>query len=93
MLIAAVELHLSIPTAHSLKEKRMVILSIMDRIRAKFGAAVAEVGEQEVWQRAVIGIALVGNEESFLRQVADKVIQFTESHFEGEVCEIHVEIL
>ncbi|HLO02963.1 MAG TPA: DUF503 domain-containing protein [Symbiobacteriaceae bacterium] len=93
MLIAAIELHLSIPEAHSLKEKRMVILSIMDRIRAKFGAAVAEVGEQEVWQRTVIGVALVGNEEAFLRQVADKVIHFTESHFEGEVCEIHLEIL
>jgi uncharacterized protein YlxP (DUF503 family) len=93
LLIAAIELHLSIPTAHSLKEKRMVILSLMDRVRAKFGAAVAEVGEQEVWQRAVIGVALVGNEEAFLRQVADKVIQFTESHFAGEVCEIHLEIL
>lgn len=93
MLIAAIELHLTIPTAHSLKEKRMVILSIMDRIRAKFGAAVAEVGEQEVWQRAVVGIALVGNEESYLRQAADRVIQFAESHFEGEITEIHLEIL
>lgn len=93
MLIAAIELHLSIPTAHSLKEKRMMLLSIMERIRGKFGAAVAEVGEQDIWQRAVVGIALVGNEESYLRQAANKVIQFAESHFEGEVCEIHLEIL
>lgn len=93
MFIAAIRLSLSIPHAGSLKAKRQVLVSLMDKLRTRFGAAVAEVGEQELWQRAVVGIALVSGEEGHVRQMADKVVDFALSHFEGEVCEIETEIL
>lgn len=93
MFIAAVRLELSIPHANSLKEKRMLISSLMDRVRHRFGAAVAEVGEQDIWQRSVVGIALVSGEAGHVRDMAHKVTGFVESHWAGEVCAVDVEIL
>lgn len=93
MFIASIRLELSIPHANSLKAKRMVVNSLVDRIRSRFGAAVAEVGDQDLWQRSVVGIALVSGENTHVREMADKVVGFVEAHWEGEVCEIDVEIL
>lgn len=93
MFIAAIRLELSIPHANSLKAKRQVLNSLLDKLRNRFGAAVAEVGDQDIWQRSVVGIALVSGEEGHVRDMAAKVVGFTESHWEGEVCAIDVEIL
>jgi uncharacterized protein YlxP (DUF503 family) len=93
LFVAAIRLELSIPHANSLKAKRQALTSMMDRVRSRFGAAVAEVGNQELWQRSVIGIALVSSEQSHVREMAAKVTGFVESHWEGEVCAIDVEIL
>jgi uncharacterized protein YlxP (DUF503 family) len=93
MFIAAIRFELSIPHANSLKAKRMVLNSLIERIRGRFGAAVAEVGSQDLWQRAVVGVALVAGDEGNVRRMADRVIQFTEAHWEGEVCDCSLEIL
>jgi uncharacterized protein YlxP (DUF503 family) len=74
MFIASIRLELSIPHANSLKAKRAVLLSLMDKVRSRFGAAVAEVGDQDLWQRAVVGIALVSGEEHHVRDMAAKYI-------------------
>ena len=55
--VRAVELHL--PTCHSLKEKRAVIKPILEGCRRRFQVAVAEVGYQDKWQRAALGVAVV----------------------------------
>jgi uncharacterized protein YlxP (DUF503 family) len=93
VVIASIRLELSIPTANSLKEKRRVVHSLVERLRSRYNASVTEVGEQGVWQRSVVGIALVSADENLAREYADKVISFVESHFEGEVCAIDVELL
>ena len=93
VFIAAMRLELSIPHANSLKAKRQVLNSLMDRVRTRFGAAVAEVEGQELWQRSVVGIALVSGDEGHVRDMAAKVAGFVESHWEGEVCALDVEIL
>ncbi|HYF77516.1 MAG TPA: DUF503 domain-containing protein [Symbiobacteriaceae bacterium] len=93
MFIAAIRLELSIPESGSLKSKRMVLKSLMDKVRTRFGAAVAEVGDQDLWQRAAVGIALVSGEEGHVRDMAAKAIGFVESHWEGEVLSIDTEIL
>lgn len=93
LFIASIRLELSIPHGNSLKVKRQALRSIMDRVRSRFGAAVAEVGDQELWQRAVVGIALVSGSEGHLRDMAATVTGFVESHWVGEVSAIDVEIL
>lgn len=93
MFIASIRLELSIPQANSLKAKRALLRSLMDRIRQRFGAAVAEVADQDLWQRAVVGIALISGENTHVQQMADQVIRFVEGNWEGELCQIEVEIL
>lgn len=93
VFVAAIHLELSLPYARSLKEKRMALNSLMDRVRTRFGASVAEVGQQDVWQRAEVGVALVSGEERHLREMAAKVTEFVASHWEGEICAAQVEIL
>ena len=58
MRVAVLEVELFIPYAHSLKDKRMVIKRVIDRL-AKFNVAVAEVAHQDVWQRAGLGIVAI----------------------------------
>jgi hypothetical protein len=71
-----------IPDSHSLKEKRMVLRRVKDRVRQKFNVAVAEVEENDVWQRAVVGLALVGNDRRFVETALDEVVRFVRAEVE-----------
>lgn len=93
MFIASIRLELSFPHVGSLKAKRQVLTSVMERAKHRFNVSVAEVGDQDLWQRAVIGIAVVASEAHHARAQADRVVSFVESHLEGDVCQIDVEIL
>jgi uncharacterized protein YlxP (DUF503 family) len=72
--LLSVELH--IPYAQSLKDKRMVLRSIKDRLK-KFNVAVAEVAHQDVWQRAGLGIVAISTTTEHvdreLAAVADEI--------------------
>jgi len=72
MVVGVLRLTLYIPGASSLKDKRQVVRKVVDRLRARFNVAVAEVGDNDVWQRARIGIAAVANDRSFVNEVLDK---------------------
>ena len=76
MILGAGKVYLQIPGCNSLKEKRMVIRSIMDRVRAKFKISVGEVGKNDIHHLADIGFACVGNEEQHVRQIINKVFDF-----------------
>jgi uncharacterized protein YlxP (DUF503 family) len=49
-----------------------VLRKVTDRLRARFNVSVAEVGENDVWQKAVVGIAAVANDRRFVNEVLDK---------------------
>ena len=83
MTVAIARVTLFIGGSHSLKEKRMVLRRVKDLVRGKFNAAIAEVGEQDMWQRAVLGITLVGNERKFVEEALDEVLRFVRSHANG----------
>ncbi|UCE71559.1 MAG: DUF503 domain-containing protein [Nitrospiraceae bacterium] len=73
MIVGLLTLDLHIPEANSLKSKRMVIKSLIDRIKKKFNVSVAEVDANNLWQRSVIGIALVANETQIINKVFEKI--------------------
>lgn len=54
----------------------MVLRRVKTRLREKFNVAVAEVGENELWQRAALGVTVVGNDRAFTESVLDEVIRF-----------------
>ena len=73
MIVGLLTLDLHIPAANSLKSKRMVIKSLIERIKNKFNVSVAEVDAQNLWQRSVIGIAYVSNETVMINKVFEKI--------------------
>jgi hypothetical protein len=78
MIIGSCTITLYIPTAHSLKEKRSAVKSIIARVRNEFNVSIAEVDAQEVWQRAVIGVACVSSSDSYARGQLEAVLRFIE---------------
>jgi uncharacterized protein len=90
MTVGIARLTLYLPQSHSLKEKRMVLRRVKDRLKAKFNVAVAEVQENDVWQRAVLGLVVVGNERRFTESVLDEVIRFVRG--EAEVTNVEREL-
>jgi uncharacterized protein YlxP (DUF503 family) len=76
MTVGIARITLFVPESHSLKEKRMVLRRVKDRVRNKFNVAIAEVDEQDVWQRGVVGLALVGNDRRFVESALDEVVRF-----------------
>ena len=73
MVVAVCRLELSIPSANSLKAKRMVLRSVLDRVRARYHVSIVEVGEQDVWQRASVGFAIVTTDRALANSLADQV--------------------
>ena len=74
MLVAVARLELRLSFAHSLKEKRRALRSVIDRAQSRFGVHVAEVDGQDTWQRAVLGFALVGSDRAKLMALQSKVM-------------------
>ena len=74
MIVGIVRVELHIPEALSLKDKRSVLKSLKDQLHGRFNVAVAEVDSNEKWQRASLGLAMVGNDR---RQVDGSLGQVT----------------
>jgi hypothetical protein len=79
MVIGVLEVDLSIEHAQSLKDKRMALRSLKDRIRRSFNVSVAEVDDNDVWTRAVVGIAIVSNDQQFANQVLSKIVDYVDN--------------
>jgi len=67
------------PESHSLKEKRMVLRRIKDRVANKFNCAIAEVGDQDDWQNAQLGFVVVSNQRGFSQAMVQKILAFIEA--------------
>ncbi len=76
MHIALVNIEFLVHHAASLKDKRRVVGSVKGRLRARFNAAVAEIGYLEEWQRCAIGVVMLGNERAPLEREINAVQQF-----------------
>ncbi len=74
MPVGLLTLELYIPDAQSLKDKRQVLRSLKDKLRRDFNVAVAELEHHDTWQRSVVGIVTISNEEKHLREVLQKVL-------------------
>jgi len=78
--------------ARSLKEKRKVLKSLKDRL-LRLNLSVSEVADNDKWQAATIGMAMVSNDAAFLNSVIDKVILDIESEDEVEILAVKTEII
>lgn len=93
MVVVLVTIKLQIPGAGSLKDKRQVVKSIIERIRSRTGASVAETDFQDVWQRAEIGAALLGTQQVLLEKQVNLIRRIIDDNSEAETTDFTVEYL
>ncbi|MCL6621361.1 MAG: DUF503 domain-containing protein [Syntrophobacterales bacterium] len=92
MVVAAAQLTLHLPENHSLKGKRKVLKSLLDKVRHRFEAAVAEVDDHDLWQKARVGVALVGNDATLLTTRLEQIMRFVEEQHLAEIVDSQVEL-
>jgi uncharacterized protein YlxP (DUF503 family) len=78
MDIGTLTVQIEIAGADSLKDKRQVVKSLLERIRGKFNVSAAEVGDLDIWRKATLGFAVVANEAKFIDQVLEKLVDTIE---------------
>lgn len=93
MFIGCLQVELIIPDSTSLKEKRMVLKSIKQRLQNKFNVSVAEIDHQDLWQRATLGIAMVSNQNNHARQAMDRILNFIDDQDHAQVIDHQIEII
>ena len=79
-----------IPHAASLKDKRQIRRSLIEKTRRKFNAAVAEIDTQDVLQTLTIGIAVVSGDTAHRQQSMDEIIRFMEDNADAELTEVEI---
>lgn len=78
MIVGVAEITLHLPESHSLKDKRQIITSVMTRVRQRFEIAVAEVGENDRWQIAKLGMSCVSNSHQHAEEVLNHARRYIE---------------
>lgn len=92
MVLGVCEIELLVSGSQSLKDKRQVLRHLKEKVKHKFNVSMAEVDHQDLWQRTMLGLACVGNDREFVREVLTKAIQVVESDVGVEVINRRLEI-
>ena len=92
MIIAAMTFRLHAPWVHSLKEKRMIVKSIIAQLQNRFHVSAAEIDEQDTHQIIVIGIAAIVPHNAMADSLMDEISVFVEENAEAEILDEQREI-
>lgn len=94
MFVGALKFRLRLPESGSLKEKRHVVKSVAARLQNEFKVTAAEVGEQDSWQVAEMGVACVGNAARHVEEVMARAAAYVERNWpELEMLDLETETL
>lgn len=92
MIIGILEIKLHAPFVHSLKEKRMILKSLIARLRNHFNLSICESAEHDIHQILVIGIAIVTNHTAECDRLLDQILNFIEDNSEAVIIDVRREI-
>ena len=93
MTIGFCRRELYLPESGSLKNKRSVVKSLVARIRQKFNVSVSEVDAHDLWQKAVLGVAIVSTESAYANQVLSKVVNLVEGEMRVQLLDYTLEMI
>lgn len=93
MIIGICTCEIFIFNANSLKSKRSVVKSIIEKSKNRFNISIAEVGENDKWQKSIIAFSTISNDQTIVEEIIEKVINFFDSYSEIEIINIKREIL
>lgn len=92
-MIGFMVLVLHIPQARSLKDKRHVLKSLIDTVHRRFNVSIAEIEDQDLHQRATLGVACVANDQAHAHRVLESVRSMVEATTDAILCDVTVEML
>lgn len=93
MKILVINIELRAIYVHSLKEKRMIVKSLIGKLENKFNISVREVDNQDLHQRISIGIVKIGLDNKECDKDKEKIISFIEENCEAEIIDIESEVI
>ncbi len=93
MVIGALKVEFFIPENRSLKGKRKIVKSMVDKVRHRFNVSVAEVGANDNWQKIELGISFVGNDRRHIDASLSKVLSYLESLYLAQIVRSKIEII
>ena len=94
MNIGVCRVDLELPASQSLKDKRRVVRSIVERVKNRFNVSIAEVDNNDSWQMATLGITCVSNDSRHVNEMLSRVVQFIQrSRVEAVMADYEVEML
>lgn len=93
MIIGTAKIYLYANWVHSLKEKRMIVKSIIAKVKHRYNVSIAEVENQDYHKSIVIGIACVSNTSTHANTVIQNVVDYIEGNTEAIIEKIDIDIL
>lgn len=92
MVVGVCRVSLFIPSSQSLKDRRRAVKSLKQKLRNEFNLSVAEVDDENLWQRATLGIAVVASDGQFADQVLAKAVDLVRRQNDVELIDYQTEI-
>jgi uncharacterized protein YlxP (DUF503 family) len=93
MFVGVARLSLHIGESGSLKGKRSVLRKVIERVKARFNASIAEVEDQDLWQKATLALSVVGGEKRHVDEQLEKIIRFIDEMYVAPMTSRETEII
>ncbi|NMA62079.1 MAG: DUF503 domain-containing protein [Firmicutes bacterium] len=85
MLVGTLVVQVYIPSSTSLKDKRQVVKSVIHRVQNRFNVSVVELNNEDLWQRATIGVAIAGDNQEYIQRQLQLVLNFMDGEPRWEI--------
>lgn len=92
MIVGVLRVELSLPGSNSLKDKRRLLRSLLDRLHQSFNVSAAEIDHLDNWRQAEVGVSCVSNEAAHANSVLSKVLTVVERETEMILTGVEMEL-
>ena len=93
MVVGALRIEFMMSDNRSLKGKRKVVRSMIDKVKSRFNVAIAEVGSNDKWQKIELGICAVGNDRRHIDSSLNRVLNFLDALYLAPIVDTEIEII
>jgi uncharacterized protein YlxP (DUF503 family) len=92
MVVGTLKIEFRLSENRSLKGKRKVVRSMVDKVKSRFNVAIAEVGANDKWQKIELGVCTVGNDRRYVDSSLNHILDFLESLYVAQIVNTEMEI-
>jgi uncharacterized protein YlxP (DUF503 family) len=92
MVVGTLKIEFRLSENRSLKGKRKVVRSMVDKVKSRFNVAIAEVGANDKWQKIELGVCTVGNDRRYVDSSLNHILDFLDSLYVAQIVNTKMEI-